>query len=33
MDTTRLRDAYRTLLDAAATVAQADPAPIPPDGE
>ena len=33
MDTTALRDAYRTLLDAAATVAKADPAPIPPDGE
>jgi hypothetical protein len=33
MDTTRLRDAYRTLLDAAATVAQAVPAPIPPAGE
>jgi hypothetical protein len=33
MDTTPLRDAYRTLLDAAATVAKADPVPIPPAGE
>lgn len=33
MDTTPLRDAYRDLLDAAATVAKADPAPIPPAGE
>jgi hypothetical protein len=33
MDTTPLRDAYRTLLDAAATVAKADPAPIPRTGE
>lgn len=33
MDTTPLRDAYHTLLDAAATVAKADPAPIPPAGE
>ena len=29
MDTTPLRDAFGTLLDAAATVAKADPAPIP----
>jgi hypothetical protein len=33
MDTTPLRDAYRTLLEAADTVAKADPAPIPPAGE
>jgi hypothetical protein len=33
MDTTRLRDAFRPLLDAAATVAEADPAPTPPAGE
>jgi hypothetical protein len=33
MDTTPLRDAFGTLLDAAATVAKADPAPIPPAGE
>ncbi|MBC6449916.1 hypothetical protein [Actinokineospora xionganensis] len=33
MDTTPLRDAYRTLLEAAATVAKADPAPTPPAGE
>lgn len=33
MDTTALRDAYRDLLDAAATVAKADPAPTPPAGE
>jgi hypothetical protein len=33
MDTASLHDAYRTLLDAAATVAKADPAPIPPAGE
>ncbi|MDT0353391.1 hypothetical protein [Pseudonocardia charpentierae] len=34
MDTTSLRDAYRTLLDAATTVADAaDPPPIPPAGE
>ncbi len=33
MDTTRLRDAYATLLDAAAHVAQrADDTPTPPDG-
>ena len=34
MDTTPLRDAYRTLLDAAATVADSgDPGPLPPAGE
>ena len=33
MDTNRLRDACRTLLEAADTVAKADPAPIPPAGE
>jgi hypothetical protein len=33
MDPATLRDAYRTLLDAAAAVAKADPAPIPPAGE
>ena len=33
MDTTALRDAYRVLLDAAATVADADPSPAPPAGE
>jgi len=34
MDTTPLRDAYRALLDAAATVADSgDPAPVPPPGE
>ncbi|GGJ27390.1 DinB family protein [Streptomyces brasiliensis] len=34
MDTTPLADAYRTLLDAAATVADAaDTSPVPPDGE
>jgi hypothetical protein len=34
MDTTPLRDAYRALLDAAATVADvADPIPAPPAGE
>jgi hypothetical protein len=33
MDTTPLRDAYRTLLDAATTVAKADPDPIPLTGE
>ncbi|MFF6995442.1 hypothetical protein ACFY93_10840 [Streptomyces sp. NPDC008313] len=33
-DTTPLQDAYRVLLDAAATVAEAgDPSPAPPDGE
>ena len=34
MDTTPLRDAYRLLLDAAATVADSgDPSPVPPPGE
>lgn len=34
MDTSSLRDAYRALLDAAATVADAgDPCPVPPPGE
>ncbi|MFB7614590.1 hypothetical protein [Kitasatospora sp. NPDC056181] len=34
LDTTPLRDAYRTLLDAAATVADSDgPSPTPPAGE
>ncbi len=33
MDTTPLRDAYRTLLDAAANVAKAGAVPIPPPGE
>ena len=34
MDTTGLRDAYRALLDAAATVADSgDPRPLPPAGE
>jgi hypothetical protein len=34
MDTTSLRDAYRALLDAAATVADAgDASPVPPAGE
>lgn len=34
MDTAPLRDAYRALLDAAATVADADgPSPVPPAGE
>jgi len=34
MDTSPLRDAYRTLLDAAATVADSgDPSPVPPPGE
>lgn len=34
MDTTPLRDAYRALLDAAATVADSgDPSPVPPSGE
>ncbi|MGI5290385.1 hypothetical protein ACQEVF_44605 [Nonomuraea polychroma] len=34
MDTTPLRDAYRALLDAAATVADSgDPSPVPPTGE
>jgi hypothetical protein len=34
MDTIGLRDAYRALLDAAATVADSgDPAPLPPAGE
>jgi len=34
MDTTGLRDAYRALLDAAATVADSDgPGPLPPAGE
>jgi hypothetical protein len=34
MDTTPLRDAYRALLDAAATVADSDdPSPLPPTGE
>lgn len=33
MDTTPLHDAYRALLDAATTVAEADPAPVPPPGE
>ncbi len=34
MDTTPLRDAYRVLLDAAATVAGSDdPSPVPPAGE
>ncbi|MPZ28174.1 MAG: hypothetical protein GEV12_17640 [Micromonosporaceae bacterium] len=33
-DTTPLRDAYRALLDAAATVADSgDPSPVPPPGE
>ena len=34
MDTAALQDAYRTLLDAAAAVADSgDPAPVPPAGE
>jgi hypothetical protein len=33
MDTTPLRDAYRAVLDAAATVAKADPVPMPAAGE
>jgi hypothetical protein len=34
MDTIPLRDAYRALLDAAATVARSgDPSPLPPTGE
>ena len=34
LDTAPLQDAYRALLDAAATVANADgPSPAPPDGE
>lgn len=34
MDTTSLRDAYRAVLDAAATVADSgDRSPVPPDGE
>jgi hypothetical protein len=34
MDITSLRDAYRALLDAAATVADSgDPSPLPPTGE
>jgi hypothetical protein len=33
VDTTPLRDAYRTLLDAAATVTKAEPARISPAGE
>lgn len=34
LDTSPLQDAYRALLDAAATVASADnPSPAPPDGE
>ncbi|MFJ9909432.1 hypothetical protein ACIRVK_42585 [Streptomyces sp. NPDC101152] len=34
LDTAPLQDAYRALLDAAATVADAhDPSPAPPDGE
>jgi len=35
LDTTPLRDAYRALLDAAVTVADADtdPGPAAPDGE
>ncbi|WP_240929846.1 hypothetical protein [Streptomyces coryli] len=33
MDTTPLQDAYRALLDAAATVAAADTSPVPPPGE
>lgn len=34
MDTTALRNAYRALLDAAATVADSgDPGPLPPPGE
>ena len=34
MDTSPLRDAYRTLLDAAAAVADSgDPSPLPPPGE
>lgn len=34
MDTTLLRNAYRALLDAAATVADSgDPSPLPPPGE
>lgn len=33
MDTTPLRDAYRALPDAAATVADAGPVPAPPAGE
>jgi hypothetical protein len=34
MDTSLLRDAYRTLLNAAATVADSgDPSPVPPPGE
>lgn len=33
MDTAPLRNAYRTLLDAATTVAKADQGPVPPAGE
>jgi len=33
MDTSPLRDAYRTLLDAAATVADSGASPVPPPGE
>ena len=33
MDTTPLREAYRTLLDAATTVVKAEPDPNPPLGE
>jgi hypothetical protein len=33
MDTTPLRNAFRTVLDAATTVAEADQDPIPPAGE
>ena len=33
MDTTPLRDAYRALLDAAATVTDAGERPVPPTGE
>jgi len=33
MDTTPLRDGYRTLLDAAATVADSGASPVPPPGE
>ncbi|MFL5995916.1 MAG: hypothetical protein ACJ736_16695 [Streptomyces sp.] len=33
LDTAPLQDAYRALLDAAATVADADPSTAPPDGE
>ncbi|GAA1852283.1 DinB family protein [Actinomadura bangladeshensis] len=33
LDTAPLQDAYRELLDAAATVAGSDPGPVPPPGE